>query len=72
MSTEYRNFLALSYDELEDLNLQAKADRTSRVSPGEVRENRHEVDVEGWLSGESQGASRGRAALAHGIQNWLK
>ena len=27
MSTEYRNFLALSYDELEELNLQAKADR---------------------------------------------
>ena len=27
MSTEYRNFLALPYDELEELNLQAKADR---------------------------------------------
>ena len=27
MSTEYRNFLALSYEELEELNLQAKADR---------------------------------------------
>ncbi|MGA7339711.1 MAG: glutamine synthetase family protein [Terracidiphilus sp.] len=40
MSTEYRNFLALSYDELEDLNLAAKADRTNRVAPGEIREKR--------------------------------
>ncbi len=40
MSTEYRNFLALSYDELEELNLQAKADRMNRVSPDEVREKR--------------------------------
>ena len=40
MSTEYRNFLALSYDELEELNLQAKADRVNRVSPNEVREKR--------------------------------
>ena len=30
MSTELRNFLALSYDELEELNLQAKADRMNR------------------------------------------
>ena len=27
MSTEYRNFLALPYEELEELNLEAKADR---------------------------------------------
>ena len=32
MSTEYRNFLALPYEELEELNLQAKADRVSRVA----------------------------------------
>ncbi len=32
MSTEYRNFLALSYDELEELNLAAKADRASRIA----------------------------------------
>ena len=32
MSTEYRNFLALSYEELEELNLAAKADRTNRVA----------------------------------------
>jgi glutamine synthetase len=40
MSTEYRNFLALSYDELEQLNLQAKADRANRVSPDKIREDR--------------------------------
>jgi glutamine synthetase len=40
MSTEYRNFLALPYGELEELNLQAKADRVNRVSPDEVREKR--------------------------------
>jgi hypothetical protein len=33
MSTEYRNFLALSYEELEELNLEAKADRSNRVAP---------------------------------------
>jgi glutamine synthetase len=40
MSCEYRNFLALSYEELETLNLQAKADRTKRAAAGEVREKR--------------------------------
>jgi glutamine synthetase len=40
MSTEYRNFLALSYGELEELNLQAKTDRVNRVSPDEIREKR--------------------------------
>src|SRR5665213_3195644 len=40
MSTEYRNFLALPYDELEELNLQAKADRASRVSSDGIREKR--------------------------------
>ena len=33
MSTEFRNFLALSYEELEELNLEAKADRANRVRP---------------------------------------
>jgi glutamine synthetase len=32
MSTELRNFLALSYEELEELNLKAKADRMNRVA----------------------------------------
>ena len=40
MSTEYRNFLALSYDELEELNLEAKADRIHRVPADEIREKR--------------------------------
>ena len=40
MSTEFRNFLALSYDELEELNLQAKADRANRAAAHEVQEKR--------------------------------
>ena len=40
MSTEYRNFLALPYDELEELNLQAKAERANRVPIEEIREKR--------------------------------
>ena len=40
MSTEYRNFLALPYGELEELNLQAKADRANRVASDEIREKR--------------------------------
>ncbi|HEX9199662.1 MAG TPA: glutamine synthetase beta-grasp domain-containing protein, partial [Acidobacteriaceae bacterium] len=38
--SEYRNFLALSYDELEELNLKAKADRLNRVSIDKIREER--------------------------------
>ena len=38
--SEYRNFLALSYDELETLNLKAKADRLNRVAPDKIREDR--------------------------------
>jgi glutamine synthetase len=40
MSTELRNFLALSYDELEELNLKAKEQRQNRVAPDKVREDR--------------------------------
>jgi glutamine synthetase len=40
MSTEYRNFLALSYEELEERNLEAKADRANRAAADEVREKR--------------------------------
>ncbi len=40
MSIEYRNFLALSYDELEQLNLKAKTDRLNRVAPDKIREDR--------------------------------
>src|SRR5690348_15978212 len=40
MSIDYRNFLALSYEELEELNLQAKADRMNRLPIEEVRDKR--------------------------------
>ncbi|HEX6880197.1 MAG TPA: glutamine synthetase family protein [Terriglobales bacterium] len=40
MSTELRNFLAIPYDELEELNLEAKEQRLKRVSPDKVREQR--------------------------------
>src|SRR5512135_3923138 len=40
MSTELRNLLALSYDELEELNLKAKEQRRNRVAPDKVREER--------------------------------
>jgi glutamine synthetase len=40
MSNELRNFLALSYEELEELNLNAKQQRKNRVAPDTVREER--------------------------------
>jgi len=40
MSTEYRSFLALTYEELEELNLKAKSDRLNRVPIDTVREQR--------------------------------
>src|ERR1700736_1443650 len=40
MSNELRNFLALSYDELEELNLEAKEQRKNRIAPHRVREDR--------------------------------
>src|ERR1700689_1621101 len=40
MSTDLRNYLALPYDELEELNLQAKAQRTQRVAANTIREER--------------------------------
>src|SRR5580765_1443233 len=40
MSTELRNFLALSYDELEELNLKAKEQRLKRVPLDKIREER--------------------------------
>src|SRR5579863_9129030 len=40
MSTELRNFLALPYDELEEMNLQAKAKRKNRVAAHKVQEQR--------------------------------
>jgi glutamine synthetase len=40
MSTELRNYLALPYAELEELNLAAKHDRKNRVPIDEIREKR--------------------------------
>src|SRR3981189_531056 len=40
MLTELRNFLSLSYDELEQLNLKAKEQRKNRVSPDKIQEER--------------------------------
>jgi glutamine synthetase len=40
MSNELRNFLALSYDELEQLNLKAKEQRKNRVAAHKIQEER--------------------------------
>ena len=40
MTTDYRNFLALPYAELEELNLAAKADRANRLAADEIRDKR--------------------------------
>src|ERR1700692_3640549 len=40
MPNELRNFLALTYDELEDLNLEAKEQRRTRTPIDEIREKR--------------------------------
>ena len=40
MSSEYRNFLELSHDELEELNLKAKDQRRKRVAPDKIQEER--------------------------------
>src|SRR6266568_2827282 len=40
MSTELRNFLSVSYDELEEMNLKAKKQRLDRVAPHKIQEER--------------------------------
>src|ERR1700731_5460401 len=40
MSTELRNFLAIPYDELEEMNLKAKKQRLDRVTPHKMQEER--------------------------------
>src|ERR1700739_4577675 len=40
MSTDLRNFLALTYEELEDLNLKAKEQRTKRIPIQKIQEER--------------------------------
>src|ERR1700758_2655374 len=49
MPNELRNFLALSYDELEDLNLEAKEQRKNRVPMHKLQEQRIK-----YLSGEKR------------------
>src|SRR3954467_13701 len=40
MSNELRNFLAIPYDELEEMNLAAKKQRLDRVAPHKIQEER--------------------------------
>jgi glutamine synthetase len=40
MSTELRNFLAIPYDELEEMNLEAKKQRLARTAPHKIQEGR--------------------------------
>src|SRR6266576_4431333 len=40
MSSELRNFLSISYDQLEEMNLKAKKQRLDRVSPHKIQEER--------------------------------
>jgi len=40
MSDELRNFLAIPYDELEELNLHAKEQRRNRVAPQKIQQER--------------------------------
>src|SRR5271170_2645755 len=40
MSTELRNFLAIPYDELEEMNLKAKRQRLDRTAPHKIQEER--------------------------------
>src|SRR5438128_11228625 len=49
MSNELRNFLALSYDELEQLNLKAKDQRKNRVAVHKIQEERIK-----YLTGEKR------------------
>ena len=40
MSSELRDFLEIAYDRLEEMNLEAKAERLARTAPEKVREKR--------------------------------
>src|SRR5512136_1103979 len=40
MDTPLRHFLEIPYEQLEEMNLQAKADRVGRKDPGKIREAR--------------------------------
>src|ERR1700680_4872186 len=49
MPTELRNFLAIPYDELEEMNLSAKEQRQSRVATHKIQEERLK-----YLTGEKR------------------
>ena len=49
MPTELRNFLAIPYDELEEMNLAAKEQRRNRVAPHKIQEERVK-----YLTGEKR------------------
>src|ERR1700683_4230224 len=49
MSTELRNFLAIPYDELQEMNLKAKKQRLARVAPSKIQDERL-----GYLDDESR------------------
>ena len=54
MPNELRNFLALSYDELEDLNIKAKEQRRNRVASHKVQE----ISKQFWRGESSEGHAR--------------
>ena len=40
MSSDLRDFLEIPYDRLEEMNLEAKAERLARVAPAKIRDKR--------------------------------
>src|ERR1700704_5426921 len=40
MSSDLRDFLEIPYDRLEEMNLEAKAERLARVAPARIRDKR--------------------------------
>ncbi len=66
MPNELRNFLALTYDELEDLNLEAKEQRRNRVPIGKIQEERLKYsDRRKADQGRDRALQRSRRPAAH-------
>ena len=66
MPTELRNFLALSYDELEELNLKAKEQRRNRVAPRQGSGGTAQVpDRRKADQGRDRALQRSRRPAAH-------
>ena len=66
MSNELRNFLALSYDELEELNLKAKEQRKNRVADAQDPRRAPEIpDRRKAHQGRDRAVQRPRRPLAH-------